>query len=196
MYVGNQWTDHHDVTWQKKVECFVVMKWDFFELGNVDGRRMVSALHQLAQLAKPSVSFLIIILIQILLITTSSLHQETTKRKTNTAPPDTTKNVTTIGPAEKSRWAIGSGRGTMYVVHQQAIPNGSVIARCHPLALACQPGCQCASALHRGVFSRGICPEYPQTKGLKRRGQPSRCNLSTLIVCSLLQTTLPAATCN
>ena len=81
IYVGNQWTDQHDVTWQKRVECFVELGFlCLVELGNVDGRRMVSALHHLAQLAKPSVSFLIIILIQILVITISSHHQETTSR--------------------------------------------------------------------------------------------------------------------
>ena len=45
------------------------------------------------------------------------------------------------------------------------------------------------------LFARNL-SEQPQTKGLKSRGQPSLCNLSSLIVGSLLQTTLPSATCN
>ena len=71
--------------------------------------------------------------------------------------------------------------------------------QCHPVALPCQPPCHCAPALHRAVFSRRICPGHPQTK--KKPRAASRCDLSTLIVCSLLETTrvairasLPTAT--
>ena len=87
-----------------------------------------------------------------------------------------------IGPAEKKRWGDSNPSPPQCQCYCGMSPLGvgmSVYAR----------------PPQRRLFARNL-SKQPQTKGLKSRGQPSRCNLSTLIVCSLLQTTLPAATCN
>ena len=131
--------------------------------GRLVGRTAVSALHHLAQLPvvptisdfSSSASFILLIA----LLITSSSHRRETIAEIPMQPPShphtTPKKCPTIVPVDwvANRWGDSNP--------SPAQLDRSVIAGCHPLALACQ----CTPALHRGVFSRGICPRTRRQKG-------------------------------
>ena len=189
IFMWRKCADEHNFTLEKNLEEFDVLS---LKGGRLVGRTAVSALHHLAQLPvvptisdfSSSASFILLIAVLI----TSSSHRRETIAQIPMQPPShphtTPKKCPTIVPVDwvANRWGDSNP--------SPAQLDRSVIAGCHPLALACQctPSTE---ASFRAEFVRGAAD-----KRVKKPRAAFPCNLSTLIVCSLLQTTLAAATCN